>query len=351
MSTRMFRLGLSKIAATSALGVEWLNAQVVAATVAGPNQILPSGSTQMVGMCKDFSGNLYIADNARHIIVKVTEAGEVTIVAGKSGTSGNNGNINGVLATSARFNAPEGIACDHSGTIYVADSGNNQIKSIKGGLVNVVAGAVASGFVDGDGEHARFNDPVGVCVDNGGNIYVADRLNNAVRKVKSDGHTVTLAGNGPGAGGDKENMVPTAVTTTWPSRNACLKVPSAVAVDAQGNVYVADLGNLKIKKITPDGSLFLFSGSGVSGTSLGTASATTTYAYTCEYTAPYALDADRSGNIYVVDHDTSKARIVKVDYNGRPSEVADLSTATTYKDGPYSLCVSPGQQIFVGLIY
>lgn len=349
------KLELSDLGATAALGVNLTDAEVLAKTEVGPSGFVDTGLTSIFDMCHDYSGNLYILDRLRSCVVKVSEGGEVRWVAGsRAGATGNNTTLQNVALADARFTAPEGICCDKTGTVYIADTGNNQIRTIKNNKVGVLAGKLAAGFVDGDGQTAQFDAPADVCVDKSGVVYVADRSNHAVRKIMNDGKVVTLAGNN--ATGDllAENYAgsTTAITetaTTWPSRKAMLNSPDNVVVDLQGNVYVWDTANIKLKKITPDGQVHLHSGKGgPAGLSLGTAP---NYAFTCEYTYLYGMDVDESGNIYAVDYTgTTRSRVLKIDFNGRPSVIADFNT-NSYRNGPYCIACTPGQSIFVGLTY
>ena len=151
--TRIIMLALSDLGATAELGENLTNQEVLDKTEAGNNQITARGGLGCYSMCHDWSGNIYVADAGRHFIFKVTEGGggldgdyQVSTIAGKFGTSGNNAALQNVKATDARFNSPYGIACDKSGTLYVADTSNNQIRTIKDGLVSVLAGSgIASG--------------------------------------------------------------------------------------------------------------------------------------------------------------------------------------------------------------
>jgi len=333
---RIVRFGLSNIGATPAAGINLTDAQILNQTEAGPIGLTAKGFTRPYSMCHDWSGNLYIADITKHCVYKVTEGGTISTVAGLAGTPGNNGALMNVLATDARFNSPKGIACDKSGTIYVADSGNNQIRTIRGGYVSLLAGGgnAASGMVDGANLTARFNDPADVYVDRSGTIYVADRGNHAIRKIM-DGQVLTIAGNG--FSGDMEN---TQVTKYKNMFNG----PYNICCDTQGNLYVVDYNNYKIKKITPNGWIYLFSGNGTIGRSLGTAP---NYSYTCQYTSIYDLDNDESGNIYVLDKG-AYSRLLKLSFDGRPSVVAEFAE-TSYNGYPDCMCCSPAQKLFVGM--
>ena len=339
MANSIVRLSLSEIAATAALGVNLTNADVVAKYVAGPNQLVSGDldSISVGGVCVDKSENLYISDSERHTILKVTEGGSVSIIAGTDGTSGRNGTLTNV-STGALFNTPRGLACDNSGNIYVADSGNNQIRVINSnGRVSHVAGAGdgSSGFVDGDGATARFNNPLDVAVDNSGNVWVADTGNNSIRRVQH-GEVYTFSGD---SAGDSEDVSSAANAA---GANDIFTSPFALAVDARGDIFVCDTGNDKIKVIKPDGWVYLFSGSGVSGKSKGTT------AFNGEFTELVQCTIDNSGNIYVLDKNVaSGSRVIKFERTGIQEIVNDWAGATNYNDDVAGIAVSPAGKLFV----
>jgi len=342
MSVRLLRLGMSATGTTAAEALDLTSAEILAATEAGPITLGSTGNyyiTNLISICHDWSGNLYACDNARHCIVKIEEGGRYTWVAGTPGVSGNNGTLNGVAASAAKFNAPTGIACDRYGTLYVADTSNQQIRVIKNGKVSVLAGSAGlTGLVDGSGETARFNTPTDVAVDRAGVVYVADKNNHAIRKITSNGTVLTIAGNG--SAGNKVNFKATTQYAEFSS-------PTVLTTDLSGNIYVVDTGNNMIKKITPNGWIYRFSGSGNTGVSLGSG---TEPMFNCSYTSIQDIEADQSGNIYLVDlKNPARSRILRLDYNGKPSEVAEFNTYEVY--GPYCLTVTPAQTIFVGIIY
>jgi DNA-binding beta-propeller fold protein YncE len=162
----------------------------------------------------------------------VSPAGDVTTLAG----AGVRGYADGPAAQ-ARFAEPEGVAVDAAGNVYVADGGNHRIRKITpGGEVTTVAGATF-GFRDGPAEAARFNTPRGLAVDAAGSILVADAGNHRVRRITPDGAVTTVAGSGE-KGYDN-----------GPGRQARFNEPFGVAVDAAGNIYVADLNNYRIRKV------------------------------------------------------------------------------------------------------
>ncbi len=192
------------------------------------------------GVAVDSSNNVYVADSGNHTIRKITPARVVTTLAGLAGVTGS---IDGV-GPAARFNNPYAVAVDSAGNLYVADSDNHTIRKITpAGAVTTLAGSAgAPGSTDGGGSAARFNDPAGVAVDTGGNVYVADYTNYTVRKISPGGVVTTIAGQAGVYG--SVNGTGTA---------ALFSGPSGVAVDGSGNVFVTDDANCTIRKITAAG--------------------------------------------------------------------------------------------------
>jgi len=192
---------------------------------------------------------------------------------------------------------------------------------------------------------AQFNAPSDVTVDAAGIVYVADRGNHAIRKITGT-KVITLAGDG--SIGDLENWQPLG------KNMAAFNNPRAVSVDDKGNLYISDSGNFKIKKFTPDGWLYLLSGSGVSGRSLGDLAPGSnkidasgdSNPYTCEYVLPTFSDIDKSGHLYVVDVDAiGGTRLLSIDRDGVPNVVCDFNGSDG--DSSVSVAVSPGQKLFV----
>jgi sugar lactone lactonase YvrE len=190
------------------------------------------------GIALDSAINLYVADNGNNTVRKVTPAGIVTTIAGLAGTSGLLDGTN----NAARFSIPDRIAVDGNGNIYVADYGNSAIRKITPSGTNWVVTTLAGtqgkpGMADGNGDKAQFDGPEGVAVDGAGNVYVADSHNAIIRKITADGTVTTLAG-WPRSGGN--------VNGTGPGIR--FRNPLGIAVDAVGNLYVADSGNNAIRK-------------------------------------------------------------------------------------------------------
>jgi len=203
----------------------------------------PSGEVSFstpTSAAADSAGNVFVANNTSHTILKITAAGFASVFAGKREESGS---ADGV-GSAARFGTPLGIAVDAKDNLYVADSGNSNIRKITPeGVVSTLAGAAGkSGGVDGAGSAARFDAPRGLAVDAGGTVYVADTDNHCIRKITPEGVVSTLAGQAGKA--DKADGVGSA---------ARFNAPRSVAVDTLGNVFVADGGNRAIRLISTEG--------------------------------------------------------------------------------------------------
>jgi sugar lactone lactonase YvrE len=292
------------------------------------------------GVAIDGQGNIIVADRDNNVIRKITPRGEVSTIAG-TGTAGyadgpantamfkspfkltidNDNNIiiadrdnfkirkltpDGVVSTiagstsgfadgsgsSAKFAQPLDVAVDAIGNIYVADNTNHRIRKITpSGTVSTLAGSGTAGYADGTGTDAMFKNPSGLTLDNSGNIIVADRINNLVRKVTPDGVVTTVAGTTTAGGSD------------GPAADATFNNPYGVAVGNDGNIYVADLTSALIRKVAPDGSVTTIAGSG-SGFADGLSNA-------ARFNQPTDLTIDRDGNIIVADLTNRRIRIIK----------------------------------------
>jgi len=231
----------------------------------------------------DVLGNIYVADTSNHSVRKVTPAGVVTTLAGRVGSMGS---ADGP-GSNARFRQPTGVAVDAAGNTYVTDYENSTIRKITAaGVVTTFAGSVGSlDYVDGTGSSARFYLPVGIAVDNSGNLFVTEAGNSVIRKITAAGVVTTFAGS-PGNYGSADGTGAAAQFSFL-----CM----GVAADGSGNVYVADTYNHTIRKITSAGVVTTFAGAaGISGTVDGPA-ATARFAY------PAGVAVDSAGNVYVTD--------------------------------------------------
>ncbi len=195
--------------------------------------------------------------------------------------SGFRGFKNGV-GKEALLNEPNGLAVDAQGNLYIADQGNNCIRKVTpDGVVSVYAGSRTSGFKDGPANEARFNGPCGMTVDPKGNLYVCDYFNHCIRKITPNGQVSTYAGLG--LEGYKDGK----------ADQAMFKEPIAIASDKQGNLYVGDFGNHAIRKITTDGQVSTFVG-GKKGFKDGTGE----YA---QIAGPASISMDKDGNMFIID--------------------------------------------------
>jgi sugar lactone lactonase YvrE len=245
------------------------------------------------GIAVDGQGNVYVGDVGNNAVRVVSSSGQVVTLAGSK--TGQAGYFDG-LGSAAEFAYPYGLALYGQGTIYVADAGNNVIRDMTtAGSVGTFAGEYGTfdgtaqgGYADGNASIARFYSPFGVAVDGQGNVYVADGVNNRIRKVSS-GVVSTLAGNG------------TAGYEDGSGTTAEFNMPFAVAVDRQGNVYVADRVNAVIRKVTPAGVVSTLAGNGTSGHVDGAAT-------TAEFAGPTGIALDAQGNVYVADQYSSVIR-------------------------------------------
>jgi sugar lactone lactonase YvrE len=264
----------------------------------------------------DDTGNIYIADAGNHRIRKINTAGKISTIAG-NGTIGNAGN--GGPAISAQLNFPVGVTVDHSGNVYIADHFNNAIRKVSvSGILTTVAGTGMSGY-SGDGGlavAAELQNPFDVTIDNTGNIFIADAMNNRIRKVNSSGLITTIAGNGSiGYTGDG-----VAATTV------ALNRPNKVITDNFGNVYISDCFNHRVRKVSPSGIITTIAGNGTSGFGGDGGDATA-----AQLNQPSGLAIDNAGNIYIAD--AYNNRIRKVAVNGLISTVAGTGISGYSGDG------------------
>ncbi len=275
------------------------------------------------GVAVDGSGNLYIADRANQRIRKVAAGGTITTVAGNgtAGFSGDNG-----PATSASLSNPYGVAVDSSGNLYIADSSNQRIRKVAaGGTITTVAGSGTQGFGgdNGPATSASFSNPFGVAVDSSGNLYIADYTNQRIRKVSVGGTITTVAGNGAGGfSGDN-----------GPATSASLHSPYGVGVDSSGNLYIADLNNSRIRKVSAGGTITTVAGNGFSGSSGDNGPATSASLYN-----PFGVALDNGGNLYIADQ--SNNRIRKVSAGGTITTVAGNGTFAFSGDGGPAISAS-----------
>jgi len=282
------------------------------------------------GLALDSVGNLYIADSGTHRVRQITAQGVIATLAGtgSAGYSGDDG-----PAAQSQLNAPRGLALTPNGSLLVADTGNQRIRRIDfSGNIRTIAGAGISG--------ALLSAPEAVAVDASGNVYIADSENNRVLRIAPAGLTAVVAGDGTaGYAGDGGQAL-----------LARLNQPSGLALAPSGEIYIADTGNHRIRKIAPSGLISTVAGSGAQGFSGDGGSATS-----AQLNAPEACAVDANGNLYITD--TGNNRVRMVDTKGVISTIAgtgesgyggDGGAATSAKlQSPAGLIASPTGVIFV----
>jgi sugar lactone lactonase YvrE len=287
------------------------------------------------GVAMDVFGNLYIADTGDDTIRKIAPDGIVSTFVGSPGVSGSaDGN-----GTNAFFNAPQGVAVDNSGNVYVADTGNFTIRKITtNGVVTTLAGLAGNaGSSDGLGTNAEFYEPEGIAVDSSSNVFVADTWNHTIREISPSGMVVTIAGSAGNPG-----------STNATGTNALFYEPQGVAVDASDDVFVADTGNNVIREIAANGTVSTLAGSVGNP---GSIDATGTNAL---FDSPQGISLDSLGNLYVADYLNNSIR--EVTSAGVVTTIAGSSESFGSTDGtgtnalfwgPQGIAVNPNNPDYV----
>lgn len=256
------------------------------------------------GVATDANGNLYIADQYNNRIRKISvSTHKISTIAGNNGTGYNGDNI---PADSAKLNTPVAVAVDDSGNVYIADKLNNRIRKVTAatGLISTIAGTGVAGY-NGDGIHAdsaKIYFPSGVALDASRNVYIADQYNSRIRKITvSTGMISTIAGT-DSAGYNGDGIL---------ADSARLGLPSGIAVDGTGNLYIADQGNNRIRKvdaITNIINTIIGSGSqGYNGDGID--------ALTADLYYPHSIALNPSGDIFLSDFNNGRIRKVSSSTN------------------------------------
>jgi uncharacterized protein (TIGR03437 family) len=284
----------------------------VIATIAGNGTVGFSGDTgpatsarlaTPLGIAVDFAGNLYIADRDNNRIRKAA-SGVITTVAG-NGTQGFGGD-NG-LATNAQLSNPISVAVDSSGNLYIVDTGNNRVRKVWKGVITTVAGGGTPVGDNGPATSAQLGVPRGVALDSARNVDIADEESNLIWRV-SNGAITAVAGNGTsGFSGDN-----------GPATSAQLYFPTGVAVDSADNLYIADTGNNRVRKVS-NGVITTVAGNGTQGFRGDNGLATS-----AQLNFPIGVAVDSAGNLYIADTDNNRIRMVA---NGVITTVAGNGTA------------------------
>ena len=286
------------------------------------------------GVAADTYGNFYIADTDNNAIRKVDTHGTITTVVGPPELH---------PAVVADLSNPTGIAVDAQGNLYIADTANNAIRKVSpDGIINTVAGNGTAGF-GGDGglaSQAQLNHPEGVAVDAQGNLYIADTDNNAIRKVDTHGTITTVVGPPelhPAVVADLSNQWATmansrvaAKTEPHPAVVADLSNPTGIAVDAQGNLYIADTGNNAIRKVDTHGAIT---------TIVGPSGRNPAVVATLNRPSSVAVDAQ---GIYITDTGDNQIIRVRFSGDGRTAPTFSVLIPQGYVSQPTGIAVIPG---------
>ena len=295
----------------------------VVQTVAGTTCCAVAGVNQAWGgnsgaLAVDGSGNIYVGILLGDVLRKISPQGLVADVAGTDNPTyvGDNG-----PAMDAELSSPQAVAVDSSGNVYIADYGNSRVRKIsKAGVITTVAGNGISGF-SGDGgpaTRAQLAGPDGLAIDAAGNLFVSEYLNNRVREITPDGIITTVAGSGQccnlGDGG--------------PATAAFIPLPHGVAVDRAGNLYVAEWPDSRIRKVTQAGVISTYAGTGTRGFSGDGGPASE-----AQLNLPWGLAVDGDGNLFLADNQNLRVRAIAPDgiittIAGGPSSTLPLDTPT-----------------------
>lgn len=348
---------------------------VLAGHMGGPGNVDGTGSSARFwwpgASVIDGNGNLYVADTYNHVIRKVTPAGVVTVLAGTRGYAG----ATDGPASQATFYGPGGLALDKAGNLYIADEGNFTVRKLSpDGMVTTLAGSPRqSGNQEGEGAAARFGacwttfgcELPGVAVDSRGNVYYGDSSNHVIRKITPSGAVTTFAGDfavrdgrdgtGRAAGFDEpgplaidaqdnlyvvdryriRKIAPDAVVTTLAGDQSTSSLvdgpgvsatmgPGGIAVDQLGQVFVADMANNAIRKISTDGQVTTVAGNSRRGSTDGAAN-------DAQFSSPAGIAVNSSGQLFVSDRANHTVR--RVDSDKRVSTLAGLAEQAGTADG------------------
>jgi len=292
----------------------------------------------------DSSGNIFVADRDSHCIRKFTVGGTISTVAG-TGTAGYSGD--GGAATAAKLNQPLSICADLSGNIFVAEEGNQRIRKFTvGGTISTVAGN-GTGAYTGDSSPsitaltAQLKNPLGVCKDSSGNIFVADQNNHRIRMIDTSGNISTVAGTGTvGSSGDG-----------GPATAAQLQSPNGVYADSSGNIFIAESGGHRIRKFTVNGTISTLAGTGTAGYNGDSIAATA-----AKLNTPNHVYKDSWGRIFIADQNNHRIRMI--DTSGIITTVAGTGLTAYNGDGiaatsanlnaPYGGYTDSSGNIFIG---
>lgn len=298
-----------------------------------------------VGLAVDADGNLFIADRDNHRVRKVSPEGIITTVAGtgEPGFSGDGG-----AATRARLNMPNFLVVDRVGNLLISDAMNGRVRKVsKAGIITTIAGSGSAddgdGSAPGDGgpaPAARLRLTHGLALDTAGNLFIADTGNHRVRKVGREGKIATVAGNGSvGSSGDG-----------GPATGAVFQTIVGLAVGREGSLFIGDFGDHRVRRLKPDGTITTVAGTGQAGFSRDGGPAVE-----AQLNTPVGLAVDPSGNLFIADWGNHRVRkvdsqgiITTVAGNGSPGCSGDGGPATAAGlRGPTGLALDTSGDLFL----
>ncbi len=278
-----------------------------------------------IGLAVDSQNNIFVTDTNNHLIRKITPNGMVTTFAGSV-----QGYADGTGIT-AKFSYPYGITIDSEDNLYVTDPNNYKIRKItSAGVVSTIAGS-SQGYTDGVGTLAKFHSPAGITIDSNNILYVADQKNNRIRKITPNGEVSTYSGSTQGY-------------VDGARASAKYYWPAGITIDSEDNLFIADSYNNKIRKIDTNGNV-----STLAGTTLGFDNGAGTLA---KFHYPLGICVDAQNNIYTADYGNDKIR--KIDENNEVSTLAGSSRgylegigSTARYNRPFGITVDSNGTIFV----
>jgi sugar lactone lactonase YvrE len=283
----------------------------------------------------DRDGDLFVSEVANHRVLKVSAGGPPTVVAGIGPLNSPFGGFSGDGSPAARaaLNGPEGIAVDGDGNLFIADFHNHRVRKVDPkGQITTIAGTGLQGF-SGDGApatKAMLSGPVAVAVDRVGNLFISDAHTDCVRRVARDGTITTIAG-GPD-----------------PQGTAAFRVPAGLAIDPTGNLFVADQNRHRIRKVSSDGKVTT-----VAGTSQRGFSGDGGPAVKAQLRYPTAVAVDRGGNLFVADSGNGRVRKVTPDggiqtiVGGGTVPPVDGTLATTVRLVPHDIAINSSGDLLI----
>lgn len=284
------------------------------------------------GVAVDASGNIFFNEVFNYRVRKVGTNGIITTVAG-NGTASYSGD--GGAATNASLNLINGVAVDSAGNLFIADWGNNRVRKVNtNGIITTVAGGGAGGGTDGLGDggsatNATLHGPVGLSVDAKGNLFIGDTVNERIREVSTNGIITTVAGGGTiGVGGD--------IGDGGAATNATFVNLNGVAVDAFGNLFIAESGRNRIREVYVNGMITTVAGGGAGGGTDGIGDGGV--ATNATTSGPGGIGLDGSGNLLIADSGNNRIRRVAIDFDDSPT--LTLSGVTTNSAGNYQVLVA-----------